>query len=217
LVDHSGEPIEYVTTLTRLTHGGYVDYDRSPRNVRLLREQIAIDPENPRWRPFLVRDGRAQLSVGEIVKLNREQAALPWSEKTIGGVADEDYLRMIAWHSAASLIASGSSPLVETALSYYPLASTTASTEVMYLRLIAAAIARDVSKLEELTIAASVLRQDLAHEELPWLDAGISICLELSGRKVDATRYRDASDLYTDVFCYDSVLRKEFRPVGFAE
>lgn len=204
-----GESIPYGPSAIRIVHDDYGDWDRSARNDVLSRRQIADDPANPRWRPFWVRDSAKLLKSTEIVSANRQQSEIT-QPGVVGGIERDVYTRMIAWHTSWHLVNRGMPDLVERSLHAYRCDDDEATSEILYLRLVALAIAGVDST--ELMVTASVLRQaSLADgKEYPWLDAGIAVALDASGRRADADAYRAESVPFSDPFCDDSRLRPQF-------
>lgn len=204
-----GESVPYELSSIRIVHDDYGDWDRSSRNDKLSRRQIAEDPANPRWRPFWVRDSAKLLKSAEIVSANRQQSEIMQSG-AVGGIERDVYTRMIAWHTSWHLVNRGAPDLVERSLHAYRCDVDEAASEILYLRLVALAIAGVDST--ELMVRASALRQtSLAdRKEYPWLDAGIAVALDASGRRADADAYRAESVPFSDAFCDDSRLRPQF-------
>ncbi|WIE72562.1 hypothetical protein [Curtobacterium sp. MCJR17_020] len=205
-----GDPAIHRSDPALIEHDGYSNWDRRPRNDRLLRRQIALEPENLRWRPFWVRDSGQSLSDREIARAIREQAALPTWCPELGGLTPSEYMRMIAWHGAWHLISRGSSRLVGPALSRFHLGDDESASEVLYLRLIAEAISGHIADSlidEAFAFRSRTLDRD---DEFPWLDAGVAVALEAAGRRSEADIYRSASPAFNDPFCEDSRLRPSF-------
>jgi hypothetical protein len=212
LTSTSETPAEYGSCDVAIEHSGYDDWDRTSRNDQLLRGQLAVDSDNPRWRPFWVRDAGAVLTAHEIGRAIREFAALGRFDEAIGGIAPADYTRMIAWHGAWHLITTGNAAMVDPALRRLPLHDDDdALSEVLYLRLVSNVMScRPVEDV--LVDAFSCRRRSLRlGAEQPWLDAGISIALDADGRHAEASAYRADSSSFTDPFCVDSELRMEYR------
>lgn len=210
LTDQDGDPIDYLSSKIVITHENYAEWDRVGRNKSLLEKQIALDPLNLRWRPFLVRDAGSALSTGKIILVNRQQAPLR-SARDVGGMDMMTYTRMIAWHTAWQLASRGAGGLVDSALEGYESLNDEARSELLYLRLISSVIAGQ--QYEEMLMQCLAFRQaSLSDHDFPWLDAGIAVALDHQGRAADAEEYRSESTVYTDSFCTDSRLRPEFKP-----
>lgn len=209
LVGVSGHAVDYFPTATTLWHDGYAEVDRSIRNMRLLRRQMRIEPEEARWIAFLLRDGNQRLSIQEIVTLHRKLARTSDRAKREGGMSHSDYIRMAAWATSTSLCRQGRPEAVRDSLEPYEPADRELSWELVYLRLIGALHAGtpDTALFAELIRARTSGELDDDVHVLGRLDAVIAAYLDVLGAGADAVAYRRQSTRYSDAFFLDSRLR----------
>lgn len=83
-----GQDVYYIAVDIKINHDGYTDQtikekSKISRNFSLLQKMIKIEPENPRWKFFLVREGFNILKPSDIERLIKEALLLKTEEDII--------------------------------------------------------------------------------------------------------------------------------------
>ena len=70
-IDKSGKDLVYISLKININHDGYLNdvmksKDKIKRNITLLKDMLSIEPHNPRWAYFLVRDGFEIMNLQDI-------------------------------------------------------------------------------------------------------------------------------------------------------
>lgn len=209
LVAADARPMPYAPVSIRIRHEGYEGRDRSRRNSALLLKQIEEDDGNCRWRPFLLRDGGALLTEGQICELTQQQMKLSPPEGPVGGIAAADYEGMTFRSAALALLKRNKAAKADELLSRCTASARSSESELLYLKVMVQAVANaiDTSLFQDIVRFRTSDLSQPSDADMPWLDAAIAHVLELMGDQDAADDYRQQSTPYTDEFFISSKIR----------